>query len=895
MRFTPRALWSRVSRASRSLTNSRTVDHELHDELTHYVEQLAAAKIAGGMEPNAAHRAAVLETGNLTNIREGVRASFWESAISSAFADLRFAFRTLRRNRIFAIVVVGVIAIGIGAMTTIFSGVNAYLFKPLPGTTQGSQLIQIDRTKPGTTEGTQGSFSYFTYLRKNAQTVSGVAAWSKVDLTISRRTGGVTAYGNIVSDNYFSVLGAKPALGRFFLPGEDANPGANALVVVSHDFWQTHLGADSAIVGQTIGVNGQPYTLIGVASPEFHGVFTPIVTSAWVPLSMQPHVKPMRSLDGMTNWLWVFARKAENATDTQTRAELQSLLASYISTAVEPEWGRSYKGIRTITLTGLPDDARKVMAAFLSVLMAASLLVLIIAGVNVAAMLSARAIARRHEMALRAALGAQRGRLVRQLVTETMVLFVGGAALGLTFAWLATRALEQISLPNNVPFQIMLPIDTRVIVFALLLSLGAGIVFGLLPALRAARRDLQTQLRSEGTGSGRRRPVVSNVLVVGQLALSLVLLVSAGLLVRALQRGSSTHPGFDAAHVSIASFTSEAWGYNETKAKQFFAELRERLESVPGISNVSYASLVPVTMESNNVQVITDPAAIRNGDKQTGTLAGINAVDADYFQLLRIQMVEGRAIDATDTRESAPVVVVNETLAKKGWPGASAVGRTLRMYDKQFTIVGVARDAKYSTLTENLAGYVYQPLSQQWRSDIALFVRGDNVADEVVAKTITGVVRQMDPALPVPMVRSLSAAMSFSLVPQRVAAMIAGSLGLVGLLLATVGLYGIVAYTVGQRRREIGIRMALGAARGDVQRTVLRDGMRLAVTGVVIGLAVSLAVSRLLTTYLYGVSPADAVTYGLVGSLFVAVTLFANFLPARRASLADPVVVLRGE
>jgi predicted permease len=897
MRITPVSFWRRLTHGWRSLVNSRSADRDLRDELSHYVAQLEASMIASGMAPEAAKRAAMLEVGNQTGIREAVRASLWETTVSSAFGDVRYALRTLRRNRVFTVVVMTVIAMGIGAVTTIFSGINGYLLKPLPATTDGNRLIQIDRTKPGTNESTQGSYAYFMHLRNNAASLSGIAAWSKVDLTISRAAAGVMAYGNIVSDNYFSVLGVKPALGRFFLPGEDQSPGSHALVVVSHDFWRTHLGGDSAAVGQTVGVNGRPYTLIGVAAPGFDGVFTPLVASAWVTFSMQPHLKPFRPLDGRNNWLWMYGRLAEGVDEQQANTELHALLGTYVRSADEPAWARDYTGVRTFVLRGLPDDAHKTLAAFLKVLFAASILVLIIAGVNVAAMLSARAVARRHEMALRAALGAQRTRLVRQLVTETLVLFAGGSALGIGLAWAASGALERMSLPSNVPFTIELPVDVRVLLFAVVVALVAGVLFGLLPALRAARHDLQSQLRNDSSGSGRRRPIVSNVLVVGQLALSLVLLVSAGLLVRALQRGQNTNPGFDAAGVSVAAFTSEAWGYNREQAQRFYATLRERMQAMPGVASVSYTATVPVTMEGSSAMVTIGAGS--SGQEATvaadAIKVGTNAVAADYFRALNIPLIEGRAISEADTPQTMPVVVINETLARTGWPGVSALGHTLQMNGKPFTVVGVVRDAKYSKLTESSTGFVYRPLAQQWRSDMTLVVRTSRAQEADIARAIVNTVQGIDRALPTPVVRTLSLAMSISLIPQRMAAIIAGTLGLAGLLLATVGLYGIVAYSVGQRRREIGIRMTLGAARGDVQRGVIRDGMKLAGTGVVIGLLASVAASRLLVAYLYGVSPVDSVTYGAVATLFIAVTLLANYLPARRAALADPMVVLRGE
>lgn len=893
MRATPVSFWRHLTRGIRSLGNERASDRDMQDELTHYAEQLVQEKIAAGATPESARQAVQREVGNMTNIREGVRASLWETTVSSAWADVRFALRTLRRNPVFATVVVAVIAIGIGAVTTIFSGVNAYLFKPLPGATDASQLIQVDRIKPSGDESTQGSYAYYTYLRDNTKSLSGLAAWSKVSLTISRADNGVSAYGNIVSDNFFSVLGARPALGRFFLPGEGDVGGQHAVVVVSHDFWRKQLGGDSSIVGKTVGVNGQPYTLVGVAAPDFNGVFTPLKTAAWVTLSMQPALKPQRSMDGQTMWLWVFGRMRDNATQAQARAELKVVLGNYVKQSVEPDWARkNYTDIRTIALTGLPDDAHKAMAAFLSVLLAASIVVLIIAGVNIAAMLSARAIARRHEMALRAALGAQRSRLVRQLVTETLVLFAVGAFGGIALAVAATRGLERMPLPTDQPLVITLPIDSRVLIFSVVLSVVCGVAFGLLPALRAARRDLQTQLRTDNAGSGRRRPIVSNILVVGQLALSMVLLVSAALLVRALQRSQQTESGFDASGVSVAGFTSEAWGYNDEKAQQFFERLRERMVNTPGVTNVSYAGIVPVTSNGSGF-AITPGGDATTDSKGQEIVVGTNSIAPDYFKLLGISLMEGRDFATSDTKSSQRVAVINETLARKLAANGSALSRTFRWNKTTYTVVGVVRDAKYQTLNEKQTSFVYLPLAQQWQSDPNLLVKGSD--PNAIARAIAAAVHELDAALPVPTVLTLNNAMSFSLIPQRVAALVAGSLGIVGLLLATVGLYGIVAYSVGQRAREIGIRMTLGAQRGDVQRGVLRDGMKLAGIGVVSGLALSVAASQALKAYLYGVSPLDSVTYIAMSLLFVSVTLLANYLPARRASMADPMRVLRGE
>ncbi|MGV3711113.1 MAG: ABC transporter permease, partial [Gemmatimonas sp.] len=765
MRTTPVALWRHLTRGLRALFNERDMDRDMRDELSHYADQLTQSKVASGKSLQQAASEVQREIGNTTSVRESVRSSLWESAVSTVLGDLRYSLRTLRRNPVFTVVVVLVIAVGIGAVTTIVTAANAYLFKPLPGTRENSQLVQIDRTSPDGKEGAQASYPYLQYLADNSTTLSGVAAWSKVDLTISRGDGGRTAYGAIVTANYFSVLGVQPMLGRFFLDGEDQQPLAHPLVVVSYDFWKSQLGGDSSLVGQSVGVNGRPYTLIGVAPEHFVGVFTPIRTAAWVSMSMQPAVRPTRSLNETAHWLWTFARVRDGTTRAQVQAELGALTRQYAQQASEQKFAQAYTAVRLISLTGLPDDAHKLMSAFLAVLFAAAVAVLSIAGVNVAAMLSARAVARRHEIALRAALGAPRARLVRHLMTETLLLFVAGGGMGLLLAVVASRALERIPLPTDEPLVISLPVDARVVGFAILVSMAAGLLFGILPALRAARKDLQTTLRSESAGSGRRRPVVSNVLVVGQLALSMVLLVTAGLLVRALQTGQRTNPGFVADGVSVTSLASEAWGYDTPRARAFFARLRERIEAMPGVQGMSYTGVVPVTMSSSGTTVFPDNAV----GQDDGRDVFINAVDTDYFGVLQIPLVEGRFIGMEDNEQTRRVAVINETMAKKFWPGSSAVGHTMRNGADTLTVIGVVRDAKYASLSEGPRPFLYVAFQQQWRSDPSVLVRSSN-PPERTAREIARVMRELDAAIPPPKVLTLPNAMTMSLLPQRVAA-----------------------------------------------------------------------------------------------------------------------------
>ncbi|MEO5818249.1 MAG: ABC transporter permease [Gemmatimonadaceae bacterium] len=889
------ALWRKIARGTHGIVHEADAARDVRDEVEHYLDETAAALVAQGMTPSAARRAARLHLGTPASIREEVRASLWESTVTSLVTDVRYAARMLRRSPIFTVVVVLVISLGVGAVTTIFSAANAFLFKPLPGANDATRLVGIDRIESRGDGGTQASYPYYVLLRDRNRTLSGVAAWSKTDLTITSGGTGHAAYGNLVSGNFFSVLGVRPAIGRFFLPEEDATPLTHPVIVVSHAFWRSELGGDSSAVGRTVGVNGTAFTLIGVAPPEFRGVFTPIVTSAWVPLMMQPRIRPNRSLDAAaSSWLWTFGRLKDGMSRETARQDLIALTRARITEGVEPEWMRNNDSIRLISLTGLPDDARKAMLAFTGMLLGVALLVLVIASVNVGAMLSARAVARRHEMAIRVALGAARGRLVRQLLTESLVLFALGAIGGLSLATVSTGLLERIPLPLSVPLSLELSPDVRVLAFALLLSLVTGLVFGVTPALRASNPDIAGRLRNDArTGDGR-RGIVSDALVVGQLALSLVLVVSAGLLLRALERGSSVDPQFDVTGVATASLKSESWGYDEPKARAFSRTLRERIEAIPGVTHVSYTSGLPLQWDNSNTDIRLDDAPPASASDSRGTRVRVNQVDVDYFDVLRIPIVDGREFVRTDDETAPRVAIVNETLARKHWPGGSAIGHTFLSNDQRVTIVGVARDAKYATLTESTPEMAYFALAQEWQAEQVLMVRTTQGA-EALAPAIQGAVASLDPSVPRPTVISLQRATQFVLLPQRVAAFVAGALGVLGLVLATVGLYGIIAYSVSRRSREIGVRMALGARAVDVQRMVVLSGMRLAGLGVVIGLLLAAGASRLLVAFLYGVNPLDAPTFVATSLLFVAVALMASYLPARRAAMADPLIALRAD
>ncbi|MEO6239209.1 MAG: ABC transporter permease [Vicinamibacterales bacterium] len=810
----------------------------------------------------------------------------WHETLLS---DVRLAGRLLVRAPLFTALVVTAIAVGTGGVATVFSALNAIVLRPLPGTTDGSRLIMLDRRTPDGSEGVSASYGFYRHLSDNSQSLSGVVAWSRVALTVSRGTQGHAVPGTIVSGNYFSVLGMQPAAGRFFLPEEDTVPLAYPVIVVSHAFWTTHLHADPGAIGGALMVNGQPYRLIGVAPAGFHGVFTPIRLDAWVPLAMQPHVRPGRDLD-RAPWLWAFGRMRDGVTEAQTRAELSALTERWVASGGgEAEGFRRYTNMRVTPLTGLPDDARRALLGFGAVLLGASLLVLVIAGANVSSLLTARAVARRREMGVRVALGASRGRLIRQLLTETMALFLLGGIGGTVFAAAATSALERMPLPGDAALGLELSPDVRVVIFSIAISLVAGAVFGAGPALRGVGRNPGALLRAQSAGAGR-RTLVANVTVVAQVACSLVLLTAAALFIRSVAEGDAVDPRFDPSGVAVASFNSEAYGYDAVKGQAFYDTLRRRLEASPAVEQVTFAGMIPLTFSDSGTTVTID----RAGDGHSLRMPVRNAaVDAKYFATLRIPLLFGRDFSAADAG-GQPIAIVNDTFARRAWGEPNAVGRTFAMGSRRIVVAGVARDSRYASLTEGAVAFVYLPIMQSFESSRTLFVRARPGFPPPAAAIETEVLA-MDSLLPRPLVRSLSHEIRGVLFPQRVAAIVTGVLGGLGLLLAAIGLYGLVAYGVRLRLREIGVRIALGARAGHVIWLVVFDALRLSAAGIALGLIGAVVAGSVVASYLVRVSSLDPLAFCAAAGILVVTALVAAYLPARRAAKADPLTILRME
>jgi predicted permease len=814
-----------------------------------------------------------------------------DSMLQTLMQDLSYSARMLRKNPVIAVVGIVIIALGTGAVSTIFSVANAIILRPIPGVARPSELIVVERTQRSGT--ISASYRYFEHLSSNAKTAN-VAAWSAIPLTVSTGNGGLAPLGDIVSGNYFDVLGVRPALGRFFTGDENRVPDAYPVVVISYGFWQRQFAGDSGVVGHELLVNGRKFTIVGVAPRGFSGVFPVLQTDIWAPLMMLAELRAGGRLNNAGSaWLDLIARKSPNASRDQVSAEMNSLTKQFAnSNSGEPTDWKIFDGARVSAATGLPPDAATPVAGFFALLLAISGLVLLIASVNVASMLLARAVVRRREIAVRLALGAARSRLVRQLVTESATLFVLGGLAGTAVAIWGTRLLERIDLPVELPLALDLAPDGRALGFTLAVALITGIGFGLAPALQASRLDFASALRGDTSGSGRSRSRLRSALIVGQVALSLVLLTASGLFIRALDRGRRIDPGFDVSHVAVASINVGTAGYDDARGRAFFDALVARVSTLPSVSRAGYARLLPLSMTNSGTDISIDGFAPPGKREGAPFSVLIDDVDQGYFDVTRLPIVAGRGIRATDSQSASLVAVVNQSFVRRYFPNADAVGRVFRLDGKVVTIVGIVRDSKFKKLDESPEPFVYFPFAQHWRANVNLLVRtsGNPAA---LGASLREAVRAIDPNLPPPTITTLEQSTSVVLLPQRVAVAVTGVLGILGLLLAAVGIYGVLSFSAAQRSGEIGIRVALGAVRRDVLRLVVGEGMRLVVIGMTIGLAIALLAMQALRPFLFGVSPFDLVTFVTIAATLGSVALVASYLPARRAASADPAVSLR--
>jgi predicted permease len=805
--------------------------------------------------------------------------------------NLRYAGRQLGRSPGFAVVVVVTIALGIGATTAIFSLTNALLLKPLP-VHEPDRLIGMVEVRESADDTYGLSYDRIMTYREGAAAVVRFGGHGFSDLALQAGDEARVVTGAFVTGNYFDLLGLAPAHGRFITSDEERTGVPDPVAVISHRLWQREFGGDRGVLGTTVRVNSQPVTVVGVAPAGFHGTERGLAPDLWLPIPMYPALTPGADIYHPNRMFWlVGVARLLPGQDAVAAEAVLSAIARGIEERSEP--ARGVTGVRVMPLKGIHPDFAGPATLFLALLLAAAGLVLIIACVNVAGMLLARGTARRREVAVRLALGAGRGRLVGQLLTETTLLFVLGGAAGILLARWLTGGLTGFvgRLPGELSMlSLDVGVDGRVIGFALLLSLGTALLFGLVPALQASRPELVSALK-EGAGATARRSRLRNAFVVAQVAVCMLLLVGSGLLVRSLQNALNIDPGMDPRGVVTAAIDIGPHGYDEARGRIFYQQLQERLAARPEVESVSLAAQIPLTFTQSRVGVGIPGHEPPPGSQ--GFVIDLNTVGSGYFEMLRIP-VEGRAFTAADGPDAARVAMVNRTMADHFWPDGGALGQFVRMGGADVEIVGVVADGKYQRLVEEPIPYLYLPFEQSYSASMVLHVRAAG-PEAPITPLMRRELALLDSNIPLHAPVSLDRAIRVSLLPQRIAATVIGALGALGLLLAAVGLYGVLAFLVGQRTREIGVRMALGARAVHVFRLVFGQAGALVLTGLALGAMLAFGASRLLGGLLVGVSPTDPVTFILVTLLLIAVALLASYGPARRAIRVDPLITLKSD
>jgi predicted permease len=817
--------------------------------------------------------------------------------------DLRYGARLLLKSPGFTLVAALSLALGIGANTTIFTLINAVLLHPLP-VEDPSQLVSVwtsDERNAG--NGAFGflqtsALNYRDYRDKN-EVFSGLAAHQGIPLNISGGTGDPQqVFGEIVTGNFFDVLGAKPLIGRGFRLEEDRTPGAALVTVLGYGEWQKRFGGDPGLVGRTITLNGQAFTVIGIMPKEFKGTNAIGAPALWVPYMTYPQTTSgffRESIDSRRALVFnMTGRLKSGVTLKQAEAHLKTIGTQLAREYPNDNQGRNVTLIPLAQATVNPGFRNNIVMAG-GLLMTIVGLVLLIACANVANLLLARASVRQKEIAVRLSLGASRSRLIMQLLTEGTLLALLGGAVGLLLAYWAQDLLWSFRPPFLQADAIDLHPDLRVLLFTIGISLVTGVIFGLAPAIQASRPDLVVELKERsGAPAGSNRIFsLRNCLVAAQVALSLIALIGAGLFLRSMQNAQRTNPGFDADHLASISFDLGAQGYTEERGRQFQRTVLERAASVPGVSGATLAGSVPLFNGGFARTVFLEGQDTT--DRRSGKLVQIDVVGPKFLETFGIPLMRGRAFSESDQPNTPAVVIVNETMAKRFWPDQDAVGKRFKFFGQNYfsLVVGVAKDSKYNFIGEGPTPYIYQPLSQAYQPQVSLIVKAAQPSS--VLGTVRAEVQQLNRNLPLTGIFTLPEIFDQALWAPKMGASLLAIFAALSLLLAVIGIYGVMAYSVSQRTRELGIRMALGASRRDVVRMVVWQGLRLTLMGVAIGLVASFFATRLITTMLFDVSATDAVTFIIVPLVLAAAALGASYLPALRATRIDPMVALRYE
>ncbi len=865
------------------LWGRRDREEKLDDEIESHLQMAIRDRIERGETPEQAEASARREFGNVGLVKEVTRDMWGWASLERLERDLRFGARMLVKHPGFTLIAVMTLALGIGVNTAIFSVVYAVLLRPLPYPAP-ERLVVLATT--GTQVDSRSGVAYPDYLdwRDRTHSFEDTAGFLNTNFNLTGVEPAVAVPGRRVNWNFFHILGVKPQLGRLFAAADD-RAGATATAVISHDLWREKFGGDTAVIGKTISLDGNPFTLIGVLPPGFELLRRDDI---FVPLGLW--FTPDNNLLKRSNQfpLYVLGRLKNGATVAQARADLSAVASQLAREYPETNSGRSG------TADKLSDLQVKDVRPILLVLLGAVGCVLLIACVNVANLMLVRAAGRERELAVRLALGAGRGRIIRQLLTESLLIAALGGVAGLLFGAWGISSLTAL-VPRTLLQLDQVRLNQPVLLFTLAISVLTGLLFGLLPALHAARTDLNVSLKEGGrsiASSGWER--ARKALLVAEVGLALVLLIGAGLMLRTLQQLTHVNPGFNAENLLTLRFALPAEAYNTERRLAFFRECRMRLEALPGVRSASFVMSLPIEGSAwDSPFIVADKPVPQPG---AFPYASFTPISANYFATMGIQLSAGRAFTETEMNDTPAVAVINESLARKLWPGENAIGKRLKQGAAESQtawreVVGVVADVKLKGLDQEAPLQVYLPLALRNSSSVGLVVRTDG-EPLALSRTVEQTIRSLDKDLPLRS-RSMDELLGNAMARQRLTLNLLMILALLALLLAGIGIYGVLSYAVSERQQELGIRVALGATARDVLRLVLVQGMKLVLLGVILGLAAAFAATRWLEGLLYGVTPNDPLTFIGVALLLSGVALVACWIPARRATKVDPLVALR--
>jgi predicted permease len=902
-----RALWLRMRWLfGATVAGGEKPEQEFAAEMESHLQMHIDDGVRSGLSPREARRSALIQLGGVEQTKQVYREQRGLPFVEDLLHDVKHGLRMMARNPGFTIVVVLTLALGIGTSTTAFTWIDTVLLRPLGGVSEPERLVNLSSVTPGG-DLVPNSYPDYRDFRDNLHQLDGVAVTRPAAFSVGKTDHAERVWGEYVSGNIFAVLGVKAEAGRMFAPAEYGDkPGAFPVTVISDRYWRSHYGADPSIVGKTIRIDQHELTVVGVANPKFHGSIGAVAFDLWVPYMQRPvleSVEPWMLRNRQDRAVLGIARLKQGVTLAQARQELATLAARMAKADADTNEGMS---ATLLPLARSPYGPQGLLAGPLRILMSVCILLLAIVCVNVANLLLARATVREKEFSTRLALGAGRWRLIRQVLTESLLLTFIGAMLGVTAAHWMSRTLRLLMPPGQLSLTLDGGLHLRVLFFTAGICILATLAAGVIPALQSGRTALNARMNEGGrSGSaGRRRHKLGSTLVASEVALALVALVCAGLFARSFEQMRRIDPGFDPNGVLLSQFYLATNGYDLEQRKEFCRRLAEKMDAVPGVSGVAYSDGVPLGFEPSWWEDLEIEGYVASAGENMKMFR--NVVSPGYLELMKIPLTQGRDFTEHDDEKSQPVMIVNETFARRFFAGANPIGHRVHGWGEWFKVVGVVKDSKYHYLAESSVPYFYVPFRQIYRADmnLAFYVRAQG-DPALVLPALRASVRSLDPNVtvfdPVPMAEFIGA----SLYPQKVAARLLTVLGGLSVLLAAIGLYSVMAYSVAQRTQEIGIRMALGARPVDVLGLVVAQGMKLTMAGLFVGGLVALGVTRSLgavsfTTSAMGSgakllhgSSTDPLVYLLAAIFLGAVSAMAAFIPARRAASVEPMKTLR--